>query len=285
MSENNYNNLRKAVGENKRKGAFPFPTYAQALFSQVFISRTPVSGTFTNAEVKKSFAIPGNLPSTNPVEAKTGSQGESNSERNKVFSSLDKFVDEKIGASSKGEVNFPGGKITKKEDVQQGIVISLAELVDTEPAAWVDDYSMDSLTVIFVGERPKDFSEDTKDSDLLSKMISAMKLPIGSFTRVFLDSDKDLALKQWHHSLKKVSEVNNIIVVSLGAMATNLILGRKERLSRIHGQEFQLVAQSEGKESQLSIYPVFHPDILQINPNMKRSAWLDLQKVMKKLEK
>jgi uracil-DNA glycosylase family 4 len=110
-----------------------------------------------------------------------------------------------------------------------------------------------------------------------------MKLSPKSYTRVFFEKDKEVALTQWNEVLKRVSDQDEVIVISLGAMATNVILGRKERLSRIHGQEFQLNLQSSAKETKLVVFPVFHPDILQINPNMKRSAWLDLQKVMKRL--
>jgi hypothetical protein len=273
MSDNSYSNIRKSISENKRKGAFPFPTYAQALFSQVFISRTPVEGQFISAKKKKTFAIPGDAPTTDQTVS---------SEKSKVFSALDKFVDEKMATSSDGAVKFPGGKITKKES-QESTVISLDDHSDHSPAMWVDEYDPKQLNVIFVGEMPKDFNEEEIQGDLLSKMILAMKLSPKSYTRVFFEKDKEVALTQWNEVLKRVSDQDEVIVISLGAMATNVILGRKERLSRIHGQEFQLNLQSSAKETKLVVFPVFHPDILQINPNMKRSAWLDLQKVMKRL--
>ena len=31
--------------------------------------------------------------------------------------------------------------------------------------------------------------------------------------------------------------------------------------------------------------PIFHPDFLKINPKMKRTAWDDLQKVMRMIGK
>lgn len=282
MSEKSYDQLRKITKENKRKGAFPFPTYAQALFSQVFISRNPVQAGLTSRNPEKPYAIPGKAPQTQIAQTNSSEVTSTSSEKSKVFSALDKFVSDKTSDSGSKEVNFPGGKIVKKDD-QQGMVIDLSEIKDTKPAYWVDESNVENLKVIFVGEQPKDFSEEAKNSDLLSKMISAMKLADGSFSRIFLEKDKEEAKGQWNSCLQKVSTLNEVVVVSLGAMATNVILGRKERLSRIHGQEFTLIAQSDQKESTLSVYPVFHPDILQINPNMKRSAWMDLQKVMQKL--
>ena len=71
-----------------------------------------------------------------------------------------------------------------------------------------------------------------------------------------------------------------LCIVPLGAKATNTILGTKERLSKIHGQQVKFKIIGHKTEIDLSVYPVLHPDFLQINPNMKRSAWIDLQKVM-----
>jgi len=270
MSDKNYTNLRKSVHENKRKGAFPFPTYAQALFSQVFVSRTPVQGQFINNQVQKSFSIPGPAPATSETLSE---------EKSRVFGSLDKFVDQN---STDGAVKFPGGKITKTE-ASESKVITLKDLQGESMAQWIDEYEPESLSIIFIGEKPRDFNDEDKQSDLLSKMIAAMKLQPKSYTRVFFEKEREIAGLQWHQVLKTISHREELLVVSLGAMATNVILGRKERLSRIHGQEFQLNLQSEKRQTLLSVFPVFHPDILQINPNMKRSAWLDLQKVMKRL--
>ncbi len=270
MSDTSYTKLRKSLNENRRKGAFPFPSYAQALFSQVFVSRTPVEGQFVSKKAPSSFPIPGVAPATKP--------GVPN-EKNKVFSSLDKYVDEKIAARPDSAVKFSAEEITKKESIS----ISCEDIKEEHPALWVDEYTIESLKTIFVGERPKDFNEDEPQADLLSKMVVAMKLKANSFTRVFLEKDKQVASLQWNQVLNKVSPLEDVVIVSLGAMATNLILGRKERLSRIHGQEFQLILEGGERETKLAIFPVFHPDILQINPNMKRSAWLDLQKVMKRL--
>ena len=71
------------------------------------------------------------------------------------------------------------------------------------------------------------------------------------------------------------------VVVSLGATVTNILLGKREKLSTIHGQFFE---KRQG-ECNFSLMPIFHPDFLIINPNMKRTAWIDLQKVMERIGK
>ena len=51
--------------------------------------------------------------------------------------------------------------------------------------------------------------------------------------------------------------------------------------SNIHGQFFE----KQYGDTAFSLMPVFHPDFLVINPNMKRTAWADLQKVMERVGK
>jgi DNA polymerase len=70
-------------------------------------------------------------------------------------------------------------------------------------------------------------------------------------------------------------------VVSLGAVSTNILLNSKEKMSAIHGNFFNLHANTWNYQ----MMPIFHPDFLLINPNMKRTAWMDLQKLMQLLGK
>jgi DNA polymerase len=145
---------------------------------------------------------------------------------------------------------------------------------------WIDRVS--SPECVFIGERPQDFSEESPHADLLSKMIVAMKLKQGEFSRLFLLRDQERSLEeQWKEAAMIVLKLRPKVVVVLGALCTRLALQRKERLSQVHGQEFHLTFESATANHQVLTYPVFHPDILRINPNMKRSTWLDLQKVMK----
>lgn len=140
--------------------------------------------------------------------------------------------------------------------------------------------------VLFVGD-----TYQGEGDDLLGKMISAMKLADGEFYRFKMNEDleevSDLVKNMEVPSLSTlellafVREKRPRIVVSLGATVTNILLGRREKMSTIHGQFFE----KQIDECRYSLMPIFHPDFLVINPNMKRTAWIDLQKVMERIGK
>lgn len=149
----------------------------------------------------------------------------------------------------------------------------------------------DSLSlVLFVGDTWKE-----GDEDLLGKMIQAMKLRPGEFHRVqfneLLEDVNDPAKNLVDPSFETLELLETInkyrpqIVVSLGATITNILLGRREKLSSIHGQFFDKSVGSESSKYTYQLMPIFHPDFLIINPNMKRTAWIDLQKVMERVGK
>ena len=143
--------------------------------------------------------------------------------------------------------------------------------------------------VLFVGD------SHTEGDDLLGKMIVAMKLRPGEFNRVpfneKLEDVNDLAGNLTAPSTETVELLEQIkkfkpnIVVSLGATVTNILLGKREKLSGIHGQFFEKSVSLNNESYTYQLMPIFHPDFLVINPNMKRTAWIDLQKVMERVGK
>jgi DNA polymerase len=119
--------------------------------------------------------------------------------------------------------------------------------------------------VLFVGTE----INGVDSRELLNKMIQAMKLSPHEY-KILEDLDKE--------------EINNqilaerpAVVITLGAQAANFLLGGQERLSKIHGNFFPRPI-SDNFHTQ--IVPLFHPGFLLINPGMKKSAWMDMQKVM-----
>ncbi|MDO9183114.1 MAG: hypothetical protein Q7U04_11935 [Bacteriovorax sp.] len=140
--------------------------------------------------------------------------------------------------------------------------------------------------VLFLGD-----SFSGEGDDLLGKMIAAMKLSGSEFYRYpkleELDDVVDLAknLEVASVGTQKIFDIilekRPKVVVSLGATVTNILLGRREKLSTIHGQFFE----KNIGECVYSLMPIFHPEFLVINPNMKRTAWIDLQKVMERIGK
>jgi uracil-DNA glycosylase family 4 len=165
--------------------------------------------------------------------------------------------------------------------------ISLSENAPTKIEKKIEIKGITPLIqVLFVGD-----SFDGNGEDLLGKMIGAMKLSSNEFFRFpmqeSLDEVSDLAMNAEvpNNATKDLYDIIELkrpeIVVSLGATVTNILLGKREKLSTIHGQFFE----KKIGECVYNLMPIFHPDFLQINPNMKRTAWIDLQKVMERIGK
>jgi len=145
--------------------------------------------------------------------------------------------------------------------------------------------------VVFVGDT---YSEE-KGEDLLGKMIQAMKLKSGEFHRIPFDEKmeeiNDLSQNfvtptpETLALLEKIKIFKPQYVVSLGATITNILLGKRDKLSGIHGQFFDKKININNDSYTYHLMPIFHPDFLIINPNMKRTAWIDLQKIMERVGK
>lgn len=145
------------------------------------------------------------------------------------------------------------------------------------------------LRALFIGD-----TQDDKSEDLLGKMISAMKLEAEEFVRVKFDEKledvTDVALnlntpsQESQALFLEIKKHQPQIIITLGATVSNILLGRREKLSTIHGQ-FYTFESPVLNTGTYQFMPLFHPDYLKINPNMKKAAWVDLQKVMKLIGK
>jgi uracil-DNA glycosylase len=136
---------------------------------------------------------------------------------------------------------------------------------------FVHNYSTDALAL------PEDRRGEAPSEQLLQRMIKAMKMPEGSYESLVIDEERDLFIN-------KLSKTKVNIVVPMGAIATNLVLGKQERISKIHGKFYSKnLEYQNGQVRSFQVVPVFNPEMILINPNMKRSTWLDLQKIMEKL--
>ncbi len=229
----------------------------------------------------------------------------SKSEKEQTIKSLEKFAQEKTSEVKTSKFKFDGGEINVKE--------TMAHVIDCVAPKDANDYlsqkysesttvsfvkggeSIDvekGIKVLFVGEKKiedlEEFDEgihwnsELSDEDLLGKMIKAMKLESGEFVRTILIGDNENALE---NICLEIEALKPQVIISLGALATNILLGKKEKLSQVHGEFFTRSYKfRDGKESLFKLVPVFHPDFLEITPTMKRTAWMDLQKVMEFLD-
>jgi hypothetical protein len=118
------------------------------------------------------------------------------------------------------------------------------------------------------------FSLIESSQDLLGKMIGAMNLKMGQFVRFPRfkgESGHQLFTLGMEYFKPKY-------IVSLGATATNDAL-----FSGVHGQVHKVVTEVNGNKIEMSIFPLFHPQLLEINQSMKRTAWIDMKKLMEVL--
>ncbi len=212
--------------------------------------------------------------------------------RNEVLKSLAKKVEES------GPIQSKFGNIVKdSKSTSLGSNLKLSadlenykEMVEKfNPSFRFEDFQ--GVSTLIVGEsRIDELNDETShiktkhdNSELLGKMIIPMKLEEGEFVRSSLIGKTDDEVLQ--NILSEIYLLRPKVVISLGAVATNFLYGKKEKLSKIHGNEIERVIENEKELVNFTLFPIFHPDLLEINPSMKRTAWMDLQKVMKFLGK
>lgn len=126
------------------------------------------------------------------------------------------------------------------------------------------------------------FSLVKSDQDLLGKMINSITLDQGRFLRCPTIGGHQ-ALE---HALNVIKYFKPKIVVTLGAAATNIFFENRIRLSNVHGdiqvKNFKL--QNLNETLSVNVFPLFHPDLLEINVSMKKTAWIDLQRLKSIIE-
>lgn len=119
--------------------------------------------------------------------------------------------------------------------------------------------------------------------ELFAKMIKAMGLSLADFEIRSVKYTDDQG--QEHSCMDEVEvaivEMKPQLIITVGATATNSSLSIEERLANVHGKLFNHTYKSDQENFAATIMPLFHPQLLLINPGMKRTAWTDMQKGMK----
>lgn len=257
-------------------------TYAEALFGEVNWAKEMTPNTINKIDSKIEF-----------------------SEKKQVLESLERFAQEKITATPEASIKISGGEIAiRPEPSWEGISqykdfnqlktnLSLEEKIIE---LCLNSKSPESVRIMFVPEnfRPyEEIKEELKEgfinqllpafpfktAELFSRMLAAMKL-----------EDKEVIIYPTQMGQKDLSqEVMQVagfyrpeIIVTLGATPTHKILKGQERLSQVHGEFFNRKIENIGT---FIVVPLFHPSIIENNQNMKKTAWSDMQKIMKQLKK
>ena len=216
-----------------------------------------------------------------------------------VLESFTRFMEEKIAESPDQQVHFEGGSLVMKEKTdEQEFTPQFAGSTE-----WLDDFkkrigdeafthlvqAKKDINVLFYVDELKSevafgdssasreflYCFEKEVAELFEKMVKAMKLKPDEFaiSAVNLNgSARELSdiLEEIHHRTPDY-------VIPLGAQATQAILGNKERLASVHGKFFPLPT-LRSKSTQ--VVPLFHPNVIATNQNMKKSTWADMQKIM-----
>lgn len=121
------------------------------------------------------------------------------------------------------------------------------------------------------------FSLVKSDQDILGKMISSIGLDQGHFLR----SPTVRGHQALEHALNVIKYFKPKVVVTMGAAATNIFFDTRIRLSNVHGdiQVKSFKIKDSAEVLSVNIFPLFHPDLLEINVSMKKTAWIDLQRL------
>ncbi len=259
----------------------------------------PVPGTFAQALVGDSFLV------TDSVKhEKETTRGFT--EKRQVIESLERFAKEKIEETKAPVIKFDRGEIHVKADPVWDEVKSPADLSDLLQGLSLEKETLDvlfrekvpgNIRIMFVTENIRPWSEfqgelksgfidelltgfPQKTAEFFERMIMAMKMEP---TEVMVypvekDENTDLSAEVVRIALYLKPE----LVITLGAKASQRILKSNDRLSLIHGQFHERKVENHGS---LQIVPLFHPSVLESNQNMKKTAWADMQKIMKHLKK
>ena len=268
----------------------------EAFFKQKLVDMRSIQGpnTFAEALFGTSYFVPQGDVLPAKTFKKEAAPSTVFSEKKQVIESLERFVDETLEGKTEESIKLaPNAEIAIKKPVEW------AELTqDYILEARFKDILVSNkknVEVIFVTETLRPFEEVSpelkgtfldqllcgfplKTAELFERMILAMKL---NPEEVILYPSESSGQELFADVVKLTNEFRPKVIMSLGAKATSSVLKNKERLSLIHGQFFS----RETSFGEVQVVPLFHPNIIETNQNMKKTAWMDMQKVMKFLKK
>lgn len=118
-----------------------------------------------------------------------------------------------------------------------------------------------------------------ESASLFNKMLETFKLEKNQIWLSFINSTSEAShINYFYNELIKISPS---LIITMGSNATKFMLRKNDKLSQIQGEIFSCSFEDQTKNSfNFSVMPLFHPDFLTINPNMKRSTWISMQKIM-----
>lgn len=234
-------------------------------------------------------------------------------EKEKLLQGLKEFGENLMDTSKTGEVSFDGGKMSTKsadenqlkvksyintQELNESIKNKIGESIFNLRFADKQIKPDSSTKVLFITDAYINESaiEDSPGiselscffhkevAELFSRMIGAMGLKGDEFFVTSItapngtqeDNREDLGTEIFH--------LNPTFIVTLGALATGHLLANDQRLKNIHGQLFDFSISDQNEKVVTSkLMPLFSPKLLHTAPNMKKTAWRDMQKLIELL--
>ncbi|MBP9673897.1 MAG: uracil-DNA glycosylase [Bacteriovoracaceae bacterium] len=239
-------------------------------------------------------------------------------EKDLLLKSFKEFTEKKISQKKDQEkvLRFTGGELQLKASLEEQvtekeIIIPLCNISDlqkkmdacalcpqeklkyrTKVVHGLVTQRTQDIQVLFVGDFPRDNKEEnfpTEVEALLQKMIKAMQLSQEQFLLSLMarcyHPEPEVSLQMISscesYLYQEIFLLKPQVVVTLGSVATQYVLGVKEKLSQIHGKFFDKKIKNTNNEIfSFKVVPLFHPEYLLINPTLKQTAWQDMQKIM-----
>ena len=215
-----------------------------------------------------------------------------------VLESFTRFVEERIAESPDQEVHFEGGSLALKEKIEEEfkpqyskadewhqdfkhrlgseIYTHLVEAKkNVQVLFYVDEFRTETSSIESTASSEFLYCFEKDVAELFEKMVKAMKLKPDQFA-ISAVNLKEVA-RELNDLLEEMHHRAPDFVIPLGAQATQAILGNKERLASVHGKFYPLPAL---KQKATQVVPLFHPNVISTNQNMKKSTWTDMQKIM-----
>lgn len=263
----------------------------ETLFKQKLIDlrSKAVPQTFSEALFPGGGFAPFNLPKCLKTHQDKVSSESGFTEQKHLIESLERFVEERevVPVGEKAEIALKATPDWSSSQEDYLLSSQFRELILR---------GKNKVEVIFVTETLRPFNElgpelqgafidellcgfPQKTAELFERMILAMKLRP---EEVILYPSELGGESLFDDVVKLTQEFRPKVIITLGAKATSAVLKTKDRLAQVHGQFFtrKLLDSYE-----VQVVPLFHPNIIETNQNMKRTAWVDMQKVMKFLKK
>lgn len=215
-------------------------------------------------------------------------------EKTQVIKALKDFSHETFEAQEEKVLKFDGGEIAQKlpstnklreENNKVRIPKSKSDNPICVRVMFVNDFLLNGEIEFdeqdsALKEIQSSFRKEA--AELFYKMIKAMKLRDEEFVISAVGVESDEQISYLEELNDEISFFKPELVISLGAVATQKLLQNRERLAKIHGQFFTSKT-TNNQQFSYQLMPLFHPELLLINPNMKKTAWIDMQKAMSEL--